>query len=112
VQRNGPEVIEQESGVEELDASDRALIWAVHGGEQRVGMRLVDALVEDSIGEIASAVRRYVLAGTSAQHRSEQVPVYRERVAALDTLEQIDLLTCESCGVYVTPRRCTMSENT
>ena len=57
------------------------------------------ALVEDSIGEIASAVRRYVLAGTSAQHRSEQVPVYRERVAALDTLEQIDLLTCESCGV-------------
>src|SRR5260370_28275118 len=32
---NGPEVIEQENGVEEFDSSDRALIWAIHGGEQR-----------------------------------------------------------------------------
>src|ERR1700689_1288045 len=35
---NGPEVIEQESGIEEFDASDRALIWAINGGEQRVAM--------------------------------------------------------------------------
>src|ERR1700726_689545 len=90
---NGPEVIEQESGVEEFDASDRALIWAVHGGEQRVGMGLADALVEDNIDEIASAVRRYVLAGKPAQHRSEQVELYRERIAALDTSKQIDPLT-------------------
>src|ERR1700745_2091827 len=90
---NGPEVIEQESGIEEFDASDRALIWAVHGGEQRVGMGLADALVEDSIDQIASAVRRYVLAGKPVQHRSEQVPLYRERIAALDTSKQIDPLT-------------------
>jgi len=87
---NGPEVIEQESGIEEFDASDRALIWAVHGGEQRVGTGLADALVEDSIDEIASAVRRYVLAGKPALHRSEQVRLYRERIAALDTSKQID----------------------
>jgi malonate decarboxylase beta subunit len=87
---NGPEVIEQESGIEEFDASDRALIWTVHGGEQRVGMGLADALVEDSIDEIASAVRKHVLAGKPAQHRSEQVPLYRERIAALDTSKQID----------------------
>jgi malonate decarboxylase beta subunit len=90
---NGPEVIEQESGIEEFDASDRALIWAIHGGEQRVSMGLADALVEDSIDEIASAVRRYVLAGKPAQHRSEQVLLYRERIAALDTSKQIDPLT-------------------
>ena len=90
---NGPEVIEQESGIEEFDASDRALIWAVHGGEQRVGMGLADALVEDSIDEIASAVRRYVIAGKPAQHRSEQVALYRERIAALDTSKQIDPMT-------------------
>jgi malonate decarboxylase beta subunit len=90
---NGPEVIEQESGIEEFDASDRALIWAVHGGEQRVGMGLADALVEDSIDEIASAVRRYVLAGRPAQHRSEQVQLYRERIADLDASKQIDPLT-------------------
>ena len=90
---NGPEVIEQESGTEEFDASDRALIWAVHGGEQRVGMGLADALVEDSIDEIASAVRRYVIAGKPAQHRSEQVRLYRGRIAALDTSKQIDPMT-------------------
>src|ERR1700722_16732282 len=39
---NGPEVIEQESGIDEFDSSDRALIWAIHGGEQRVGMGLAD----------------------------------------------------------------------
>src|ERR1700756_831079 len=90
---NGPEGIEQESGIEEFASSDRALLWAVHGGEQRVGMGLADALVEDSIDEIASAVRRFVLAGEPAQHRSEQVPLYRERIAALDTSKQIDPMT-------------------
>src|SRR6266446_1921714 len=29
---NGPEVIEQENGMEEFDPSDRALIWATHEG--------------------------------------------------------------------------------
>jgi malonate decarboxylase beta subunit len=87
---NGPEVIEQESGIEEFDASDRALIWAIHGGEQRVGMGLADALVQDSVDEIAAVVREYVLAGNVSQHRSEQVHVYRDRIAALDTSQQID----------------------
>lgn len=87
---NGPEVIEQESGVDEFDSSDRALIWAIHGGEQRVGMGLADALVEDSVDEITSVVRNYVLAGNPAIHRSEQVSLYRERIAALDTSQQID----------------------
>jgi len=37
---NGPEVIEQESGIDEFDASDRALIWAIRGGEQRYATHL------------------------------------------------------------------------
>jgi malonate decarboxylase beta subunit len=89
---NGPEVIEQESGVEEFDSSDRALIWAIHGGEERVGMGLADSLAEDSVEQIASAVRKYVSAGKPAQHRTEQVRLYRERIAALDTSRQIDPL--------------------
>ena len=32
---NGPEVIEQEAGIDELDANDRRLIWSLIGGEQR-----------------------------------------------------------------------------
>jgi malonate decarboxylase beta subunit len=90
---NGPEVIEQESGVDEFDPSDRELIWAIHGGEQRVGMGLADCLAEDSVDQIASAVRNYVSIGNPAQHRSEQVQLYRDRIAALDTSQQIDPLT-------------------
>ena len=87
---NGPEVIEQESGIEEFDASDRALIWAIHGGEQRVGMELADALVEDNVAAIATAVREYVQAGPPQQYRSQQGKLYRDRIAALDTSKQID----------------------
>jgi malonate decarboxylase beta subunit len=90
---NGAEVIEQESGIDEFDASDRALIWAIHGGEQRVGMGLADALVEDDADEIAATVRGYVRAGVPAQHRSEQVEFYRKRIAAIDTSSQIDPVT-------------------
>jgi malonate decarboxylase beta subunit len=90
---NGPEVIEQESGIEEFDSSDRALIWAINGGEQRVGMGVADELVPDDVQKIAAAVQKYVRAGLPQVHRSQQVGLYRERIAALDTSEQIDPLS-------------------
>jgi malonate decarboxylase beta subunit len=90
---NGPEVIEQESGIDEFDSSDRALIWAIHGGEQRVGMGLADSLVEDDAGRITAAVRECVHKGVPEKHRTEQVELYRARIAALDTSSQIDPAT-------------------
>src|SRR5271167_5010327 len=87
---NGPEVIEQESGIDEFDSSDRALIWAIHGGEQRVGMGLADLLVEDDADKMAAAVRDCVHQGVPEKHRTEQVELYRGRIAALDTSRQID----------------------
>jgi malonate decarboxylase beta subunit len=87
---NGPEVIEQESGVDEFDSSDRALIWAIHGGEQRYATGLADALVEDDTQQVAEAVRQWVLRGVPLVHRSSQVSLYRERIAALDTSRQWD----------------------
>jgi malonate decarboxylase beta subunit len=87
---NGPEVIEQESGIEEFDSSDHALIWAINGGEQRVGMGVADEIVLDDASAIAAALRRCLTAGLPQVHRSQQVKLYRERVAALDTLQQID----------------------
>src|ERR1700691_4922665 len=60
---NGPEVIEQENGVEEFDSSDRALIWAIHGGEQRFATGLIDTLVDDDTEQIADAIRRFVAKG-------------------------------------------------
>jgi malonate decarboxylase beta subunit len=87
---NGPEVIEQESGVDEFDSSDRALIWAIHGGEQRYATGLADGLVEDDTQQVADAVRQFVLRGVPLVHRSSQVSLYRERIAALDTSRQWD----------------------
>ena len=86
---NGPEVIEQESGIDEFDSSDRALIWAIHGGEQRVGMGLADSLVEDDAYKITAAVRGCISKGIPEKHRTEQVALYRARIAALDTSRQI-----------------------
>jgi malonate decarboxylase beta subunit len=87
---NGPEVIEQESGVEEFDASDRALVWAIHGGTQRYAMGLADILVDDDLAQVIRGVRESIAKGPRPVHRSEQVGLYRERIARLDTLQQIN----------------------
>ena len=86
---NGPEVIEQESGVDEFDSSDRALIWAINGGEQRHAMGLADALVDDDVQQITTAVRQFIVMGVPATHRSSQVALYRERIQALDATQQV-----------------------
>lgn len=46
----GPEVIEQEMGREEFDASDRALVWRTTGAKHKYIIRDCDYLVEDKIG--------------------------------------------------------------
>jgi malonate decarboxylase beta subunit len=81
---NGPEVIEQEAGIDELDASDRRRIWQMIGGEQRVATRLADALVDDDVAAIAAAVRHALAAGVPACHRTEDVDRYRALLAQID----------------------------
>jgi malonate decarboxylase beta subunit len=46
---SGPDVIEATRGVEELDASDRAMVWRTWGGKHRVLLGEADLLVEDSL---------------------------------------------------------------
>jgi len=81
---NGPEVIEQEAGVEELNASDRRLIWSLIGGEQRAATGLVDGLVEDDVAQIAAAVRAAFAQGRPTQARSERVAHYLDLLARVD----------------------------
>ncbi|MGA2191178.1 MAG: biotin-independent malonate decarboxylase subunit beta [Steroidobacteraceae bacterium] len=87
---NGPDVIEQEAGIAELDATDRALIWSLMGGEQRHAAGLVDDLLEDDADAIAAAVRAAFARGTPAQERSCQVERYVERLAAIDPRQPLD----------------------
>jgi malonate decarboxylase beta subunit len=87
---NGPEVIEEESGVEEFDAGDRSLIWSIYGGQQRYDQGLVDVLADDDADQIATTVRDLIIKGVPAMQRSEQVDLYRSRIAALDPSTQWD----------------------
>jgi malonate decarboxylase beta subunit len=79
---NGPEVIEQEAGVEELDVSDRSRIWRMMGGEQRYLTGLADALVEDDADAIAAEVRRAL--DTTPVPRTLQLERFAGRLAAID----------------------------
>jgi biotin-independent malonate decarboxylase gamma subunit/biotin-independent malonate decarboxylase beta subunit len=83
---NGPAVIEQEAGVAEFDSGDRALIWAVDGGEQRHALSLTDRLVPDDADALRDAVRGALAAGVlrAGQHRSERLQVIASRLAVID----------------------------
>jgi malonate decarboxylase beta subunit len=81
---NGPEVIEQEAGIDELDASDRRRVWQLIGGEQRAATALADQLVDDDADAIRAAVRSAFAQGVPAAHRSEQVDTFLNRLAQID----------------------------
>lgn len=87
---NGPEVIEQEAGIAELDASDRPLVWSLIGGEQRYALGMADALVPDEAAAVAEAVREGIRAGVPAEHRTEQVALHRHLLARIDPASAID----------------------
>ena len=81
---NGPEVIEQEAGIDELDASDKRLIWSLMGGEQRYETGFADALVEDDAELLKQTIRDLAARGIPARHRSEKVEEYRRSLAKID----------------------------
>jgi malonate decarboxylase beta subunit len=83
---NGPEVIEQEAGIEELDATDRGLIWSLIGGERRYQEGFADELLEDDADAIAAAIGKAVFAEPASAGkpvRSMQVERYVEMLRKL-----------------------------
>lgn len=88
---NGPAVIEQEAGAAEFDSSDRALIWSIIGGEQRVATGLADEVVLDDVTSIRAAVAAAVAAGpaVAGTHRSERLDVLSNRLATIDPAEHV-----------------------
>ena len=87
---NGPEVIEEQSGIEEFDSKDRQLIWAVNGGEQRHATGFADDLVEDDVEAIKKRIIEAFGRGIPSRHRSEQVDEYLKRLAAIDVSHQLE----------------------
>ncbi|EXR36884.1 malonate decarboxylase, beta subunit [Acinetobacter baumannii 1276470-86] len=86
---NGPQVIEQEAGVQEYNAKDRPFIWSITGGNQRVASGLADAYVDDDRQKIRQQVIAYLTQGVPHQHRSSNYSFYLEKLQQVDTAEQI-----------------------
>jgi malonate decarboxylase beta subunit len=87
---NGPQVIEQEAGIEEYDSRDRPFIWSLTGGEQRFASGLVDAFVADDISAIQQQVQGLLHKGKPEQERSSRYAWFLERLAQVDTAQQIE----------------------
>ncbi|CAJ0857825.1 Malonyl-S-ACP:biotin-protein carboxyltransferase MADC [Ralstonia sp. LMG 32965] len=85
---NGPQVIEQEAGIEEYDSRDRPFIWSLTGGEQRAATGLADVCIEDDSVTIRAQVIEWLRAGAPVRQRSEQIDHYLAQLAAVDTSRQ------------------------
>ncbi|TCB48066.1 biotin-independent malonate decarboxylase subunit beta [Acinetobacter sp. ANC 4779] len=85
---NGPQVIEQEAGIDEYDSKDRPFIWSITGGQQRIASGLVDAYVEDDRQQIKQQVLQYLNQGVPTLHRSSNYDFYLNHLKAVDTAEQ------------------------
>lgn len=86
---NGPQVIEQEAGVQEYNAKDRPFIWSITGGNQRFASGLADAYVDDDRQKIREQVIDYLTQGVPPQHRSSNYSFYLAKLQQVDTAEQI-----------------------
>lgn len=85
---NGPQVIEQEAGVQEYDSKDRPFIWSITGGQQRAASGLVDAYVEDDRQQIKQQILQYLTQGLPDLHRSSNYDFYLNHLQEVDTTEQ------------------------
>ena len=87
---NGPQVIEQEAGIEEYDSRDRPFIWSMTGGEVRFESGLVDALVGDGVNAVKAAMNDAIAKGVPAKHRTDNYDDYLNRLTNFDTRKQAD----------------------
>ncbi|EAA8842834.1 biotin-independent malonate decarboxylase subunit beta [Salmonella enterica subsp. enterica] len=87
---NGPQVIEQEAGIEEYDSRDRPFIWSMTGGEVRYESGLVDALVGDGVNAVKAAMNEALTKGVPAKHRTDNYDWYLDRLSNFDTRKQAD----------------------
>lgn len=87
---NGPQVIEQEAGIDEYDSRNRPFIWSMTGGEVRFESGLVEALVGDGINAVKQAVNEALAKGVPAKHRTDNYDWYLDRLNNFDTTKQAD----------------------
>lgn len=87
---NGPQVIEQEAGLDEYDSRDRPFIWSLTGGEQRAACGLVDAYLADEVSVIRKCLLHTLEQPGEALPRSRQYARFLELLEGYDATPQAD----------------------
>lgn len=87
---NGPQVIEQEAGIDEYDSRNRPFIWSLTGGEQRYACGLVEAYVADDAGQVREVLNSLLEQPGDELPRSRQYARFLELLAQFDTEQQAD----------------------
>ncbi len=85
---NGPQVIEQEAGIDEYDSRNRPFIWSLTGGEARARNAFVDELVDDSLEAVRRATIKCMEKGKPESLRNERYDEFISRLTAFDTQQQ------------------------
>ncbi|MCY1538174.1 biotin-independent malonate decarboxylase, beta subunit [compost metagenome] len=93
---NGPQVIEQEAGIDEYDSRDRPFIWSLTGGEQRHASGLVDGYVADDVAPIREQLIALFRQGGPMLERSRRYAWFLDRLQGVDTSKQADAATVRS----------------
>ncbi|MDI7741186.1 biotin-independent malonate decarboxylase subunit beta [Lysinibacillus fusiformis] len=86
---NGPEVVQQEAGIRELDSRNKQLIWKMIGGAVRTESGLADILVEDDIPNYQDAIQSIWNGEIKLKHRTKNVEQYLSLFKSLDIEEKI-----------------------
>lgn len=82
----GPEVIEQEMGKDEFDASDRALVFRTTGGKHKYIMQDCNFLVANKVGAFRKQIQEIM------EISFDEIESYR-RIGSLETVkEQLELV--------------------
>src|SRR5580700_10761466 len=86
---SGPGVIETNKGVEEFDASDKALVWSTDGGKTRRLLGGADAFAEDSMDGFRAAAKKLmatipVFDLKTMQAEQERLATRQKRFGACD----------------------------
>ncbi|MFT4021868.1 MAG: biotin-independent malonate decarboxylase subunit beta [Acinetobacter sp.] len=90
---NGPQVIEQEAGLQEYDSKDRPFIWSITGGVQRTESGLVDVLEQDDVAAIQQQVQQWLQQSKPEQPRSTRYAWFLTQLSHVDTETQISPVT-------------------
>jgi malonate decarboxylase beta subunit len=86
---NGPEVVEQEAGLRELDARNKQLIWKMIGGATRKEMGLADIIIEDDVPNFKSAIVSVWDGEIELKHRTKKIDQFLTLLKSLNIEEKI-----------------------